>query len=147
MLFFVPLRRTSVVVLSTIALVLSLCLVSLSCVSCASTATTAASSELASESTETAQLGLVHDSQTLAPGQYALVVFGMSCPKCISNVDLQLGRVEGISNPKVDMKHGIVTIDVVGPAAPSREAIFRAILDAGFTLREIRALPQSEVER
>ena len=88
----------------------------------------------------TAHLGAVHSAPTLTPGHYALVVFGMSCPKCISNVDLQLGRIAGIVNPKVDMKHGIVTIEVPGPAEPSRAAIFRAILDAGFTLREIRTL-------
>lgn len=92
----------------------------------------------------TARLGAVHTAATLSPGDYALVVFGMSCPKCISNVDLQLGRIAGIAHPKVDMKHGIVTIEVPGPAEPSREAIFRAILDAGFTLREIRALPAKE---
>jgi copper chaperone CopZ len=62
----------------------------------------------------------------------------MSCPKCISNVDLQLARIEGIRDAKVDMRHGLVTFDVPGPAEPSRAAVSRAILDAGFTLREIR---------
>jgi copper chaperone CopZ len=62
----------------------------------------------------------------------------MSCPKCISNVDLQLARIEGIRDAKVDMRHGLVTFAVPGPAEPSRAAVSRAILDAGFTLREIR---------
>ncbi|MDI9402574.1 MAG: heavy-metal-associated domain-containing protein [Limnohabitans sp.] len=114
---------------------------------CASTVSTTSTDRISSDiNLQSAQLGAVHDAQTLAPGRYALVVFGMSCPKCISNVDLQLGRIDGIANPKVDMKHGIVTIDVDGPVAPSREAVFRAILDAGFTLREIRKLPEGEVQ-
>lgn len=97
------------------------------------------------QSGDAANLGAVYSAPTLPAGRYALVVFGMSCPKCISNVDLQLGKITGVAHPKVDMKHGIVTIDVPGPTEPSRDAIFQAILDAGFTLREIRSLPQAEV--
>ena len=79
---------------------------------------------------------------TLAPGRYDLVVHGMSCPKCISNVDLQLKRIDGVGEPKVDMKHGIVAITVRDGAAPSRAAVAAAITDAGFTLAEIREVPR-----
>lgn len=78
----------------------------------------------------------------LAPGRYDLVVHGMSCPKCISNVDLQLKRIDGVSDPKVDMKHGIVAITVREGASPSRGAVASAITDAGFTLAEIREVPR-----
>lgn len=74
----------------------------------------------------------------LAPGRYDLVVRGMSCPKCISNVDLQLKRIEGVLDPKVDMKNGVVAITVREGASPMRSAIAAAIGDAGFTLAEIR---------
>lgn len=85
----------------------------------------------------TASLAMIGDG-TLAPGRYDLVVRGMSCPKCISNVDLQLKRIDGVVDPKVDMKHGIVAITVRAGASPSRAAIASAISDAGFTLAEIR---------
>jgi copper chaperone CopZ len=62
----------------------------------------------------------------------------MSCPKCISNVDLQLKRIDGVGEPKVDMKNGVVAITVREGAAPSRAAVASAIGDAGFTLVEIR---------
>ena len=75
---------------------------------------------------------------TLAPGRYDLVVHGMSCPKCISNVELQLTRITGVTRPVVDMKNGIVAIDVTGGANPSKDAIANAIADSGFTLVEIR---------
>ena len=75
---------------------------------------------------------------TLAPGRYDLVVRGMSCPKCISNVDLQLKRIDGVVDPKVDMRNGVVAITVRDGAAPSRAAVAAAIGDAGFTLAEIR---------
>lgn len=84
--------------------------------------------------------GAVYAPETLAPGRYALVVLGMSCPKCISNVDLQLARIDGLRDAKVDMRHGLVTFSVPGPTQPSRAAVSQAILDAGFTLREIRRI-------
>ena len=99
-----------------------------------------------SGSSDSIPLGAVDTAPALTPGRYALVVFGMSCPKCISNVDLQLAKIAGVAHPKVDMKHGIVTIEVIGPEQPSREALFRAIGDAGFTLREIRTLKTSEAK-
>jgi copper chaperone CopZ len=76
---------------------------------------------------------------TLAPGRHDLFVRGMSCPKCISNVDLQLKRIDGVVDPQVDMKNGRVAITVREGASPSRAAVARAIEDAGFTLVEIRA--------
>jgi copper chaperone CopZ len=79
---------------------------------------------------------------TLAPGRYDLVVRGMSCPKCISNVDLQLKRIDGVGEPKVDMKNGVVAITVRDGSAPSRAAVATAISDAGFTLTEIREVPR-----
>lgn len=76
--------------------------------------------------------------ESLADGNYTLVVHGMSCPKCISNVELQLARIKGIGHPAIDMKHGFVRIDVEGGSKPSKELIASAIADSGFTLVEIR---------
>jgi len=101
---------------------------------CASITSTVTTSDAASAP------GTVYAPETLAPGRYALVVLGMSCPKCISNVDLQLARIEGLRDAKVDMRHGLVTFAVPGPTQPSRAAVSQAILDAGFTLREIRRI-------
>jgi copper chaperone CopZ len=96
---------------------------------CASTQTT--------PSDRDASLAAIGDG-TLAPRRYDLVVRGMSCPKCISNVDLQLQRIDGVGAPKVDMKIDVVAITGREGAAPSRAAVASAIGDAGFTLVEIR---------
>jgi len=80
----------------------------------------------------------VRGPESLAAGRYTLVVNGMSCPKCISNVEMQLVRVEGVSRPSIDMKNGFVHIAVEGPGAPRKESIATAIADSGFTLVEIR---------
>jgi len=114
------------------ALVAALPLAALSA-GCASTSSTS--------SDRAGALAMVGDG-TLAPGRYDLVVRGMSCPKCISNVDLQLKRIDGVLDPKVDMKHGVVAITVREGAAPARAAIASAISDAGFTLAEIREVPR-----
>lgn len=90
---------------------------------------------------ESARLAMVGDG-TLAPGRYELVVRGMSCPKCVSNVDLQLNRIDGVVDPTVDMKHGIVAITVREGAAPTRAAVAAAVGDAGFTLDQIREAPR-----
>ncbi len=75
---------------------------------------------------------------TLADGSYRLVVHGMSCPKCISNVELQLSRIRGVVRPVIDMKHGFVRIEVEGGAEPSKADLTEAVMDSGFTLVEIR---------
>ncbi|MFM2164179.1 MAG: hypothetical protein RL325_616 [Planctomycetota bacterium] len=82
--------------------------------------------------------GAVRGPESLADGRYTLVVHGMSCPKCISNVEMQLVRVGGIVHPQIDMKNGFVHIAVEGGATPRRDAIASAIEDSGFTLVEIR---------
>ena len=75
----------------------------------------------------------------LVEGRYALEVLGMSCPKCISNVDLQLARIAGVGEVEVDMKNGLVTLAVAPGAEVARARIADAIADAGFTLRAVRA--------
>jgi mercuric ion binding protein len=75
---------------------------------------------------------------SLEPGRYALGVLGMSCPKCISNVDLQLARIDGVSNIAVDMKNGVVRLEVAAGKPVAKSALFAAVNDAGFTLASIR---------
>lgn len=93
-------------------------------------------------STPTSSPAAVAGPELLGDGRYQLVVHGMSCPKCISNVEMQLARIKGIVHPAIDMKHGFVRIDVEGGANPSKNLIASAIADSGFTLVEIRGSEQ-----
>lgn len=77
----------------------------------------------------------------LGPGRYALDVLGMSCPKCISNIDLQLARIAYVSNIQVDMQHGTVAFTVAEGGQVDRAALAEAVADAGFTLAGVRATP------
>lgn len=92
----------------------------------------------ASTPTSNSAPAVVAGPASLSDGRYTLVVHGMSCPKCISNVEMQLTRIKGITRPTVDMKNGFVKVEVEGGAAPSKDAIANAIADSGFTLVEIR---------
>jgi copper chaperone CopZ len=85
-----------------------------------------------------ASAGAVEGPASIGPGRYALEVLGMSCPKCISNVDLQLARIAGVGDIAVDMKHGLVTLSVASGAEVSRDRLAAAVEDAGFTLRAVR---------
>ena len=89
-------------------------------------------------STPTSSPAAVAGPELLGDGRYQLVVHGMSCPKCISNVELQLTRIGGIVRPTVDMKNGLVAFEVEGGRQPSKARIASAIADSGFTLVEIR---------
>lgn len=82
---------------------------------------------------------LAFPTEPIAPGTHRLSVRGMSCPKCVSNVDMQLKRLPGVTNALVDMRNGTVTIDVSGDRRPTARQLANAVEDAGFTLASIDA--------
>jgi copper chaperone CopZ len=69
-----------------------------------------------------------------------LHVRGMSCPKCVTNVDLQVLALPGVQEAHVDMGAGTVRVtfdpDLTAPR-PSQAALARAVERAGFTLAGI----------
>ncbi len=67
-----------------------------------------------------------------------LLVFGLSCPLCASNLATQFRRIPGVAGHRVDLDSGIIHVQVRQGAFVQTEALRRAVTDAGFTLREIR---------
>ena len=104
---------------------------------CRTNASSAATSDSGTDSPRSAPAAVAGPA-SLPDGRYTLVVHGMSCPKCISNVELQLTRIKGVVRPVIDMQHGFVVIEVEGGTAPTKLAITDAVIDSGFTLVEIR---------
>ena len=86
--------------------------------------------------------GAVEGPDPLGPGRYTLSVRGMSCPKCISNVDLQLARIAGVREVAVDMRNGLVRLSIDDRHEVARSALAAAVADAGFTLASIRTEPR-----
>lgn len=101
---------------------------------CASTSesSTAASTHAAPEGTASELKPIEADGATL-------VVKGLSCPLCATNVDKQLLAVPGVSGVDVDLGSGEVKLafSALGQH-PSRADLRRAIVDSGYTLVEIR---------
>lgn len=91
------------------------------------------------------------DSQRTSPAAYSddaihssdsavLHVRGMSCPKCVTNVDLQLLAIPGVSAAHVDMGAGTVTVAfdrAANAPRPSQADLAKAVDRAGFTLAGI----------
>ena len=102
------------------------------------------SSSSVSKGSDHVALGQAAPAQA-APAQAApkssntatLVVHGMGCPQCASNVDRQLLRVPGVQDVKVDMGTGRVTVNYSAANPPSREQLTKAIEETGFTLVNI----------
>ena len=63
-----------------------------------------------------------------------LWINGMACPQCSYNVDLQLKKVDGVEQVKVDMLTGKVLAYLSPSDPPTREQLTEAIADTTFTL-------------
>lgn len=74
-------------------------------------------------------------------GDVLLHVRGMSCPQCITNVDLQLLALRGVQRAHVDMGAGTVRVAVQGDDRPAPADFVRAVERAGFTLAGLEIVP------
>lgn len=62
-----------------------------------------------------------------------LDVTGMTCSSCVRHVDHALRAVAGVSDVKVDLATGKVTVER-DPARATTEALTEAVRDAGYDL-------------
>ncbi|MBI4400302.1 MAG: heavy-metal-associated domain-containing protein [Nitrospirae bacterium] len=69
-------------------------------------------------------------------------VDGASCPFCAFGLEKRLGRIEGVTGVRIEMKEGKAIVTVKKGATVSKHALRQAIEEAGFTPREIIAPPE-----
>ncbi len=82
------------------------------------------------------------DASSLGQGDAAVLhVDGLSCPLCAHNVTLQLKRLDGVRDVRVNLGTGEVRVECDRGGGPSRDALTQAVHDAGFTLKSIEGLP------
>jgi len=62
-----------------------------------------------------------------------IAVEGMTCGHCVSAVQTEVGKVEGVTDVSVDLESGQVTI--VADSAPDPAALQDAVEEAGFEVR------------
>ncbi|MFG2041255.1 heavy-metal-associated domain-containing protein [Dactylosporangium sp. NPDC048998] len=59
-------------------------------------------------------------------------VSGMTCSHCVSAVSEELGRLDGVTDIKVDLSTGAVAVTSDQPLDP--EAVRAAVDEAGYTV-------------
>ena len=62
-----------------------------------------------------------------------IAVEGMTCGHCVSAVQTEVGKVEGVTDVSVDLESGQVTI--VADTSPDPVALQEAVEEAGFEMR------------
>jgi copper ion binding protein len=62
-----------------------------------------------------------------------ITVDGMTCGHCVSAVQSEVGKLDGVTDVSVDLTSGQVTI--VADAAPDAAALQEAVEEAGFEVR------------
>ncbi len=68
-----------------------------------------------------------------------VVVHGMSCPLCATNVDRAIADVPGVDKVAVDMETGDVLVSLTGSPSVTPRALAAAVASTGFTLQTIDA--------
>lgn len=79
--------------------------------------------------------------QPLVGSSARLAVHGMSCPKCVSNVDITLKRLPGVTSAAINMRDGIVDVAFGEGTRPTPRQLAKAVEDAGLTLVRIEVAP------
>ncbi|CAN5857069.1 hypothetical protein BH11PLA1_BH11PLA1_20650 [soil metagenome] len=86
-----------------------------------------------------ADLATAHSTAAIPTENVTLWINGMGCPQCVTNVDLQLERIRGAKDVRVDLGSGKVTARFVETPRPSPQDLFQAVDNAGLTLVKVEA--------
>jgi copper chaperone CopZ len=77
------------------------------------------------------------DDQPIKASIATLVVHGMGCPQCSSNVDKQLLAVPGVQKVQINLGTGEVDVRLVADQQPTGNQLAAAIKKSGYTLVRI----------
>ena len=75
--------------------------------------------------------------QPVTPPTATLLVHGLSCPQCASNVDKQLLAVKGVQQVSVNLGTGQVVVRVNKDQPPTGTQLADAVKKSGYTLVRI----------
>lgn len=84
------------------------------------------------------QRELIEDATPVEGTSAVLLVDGLGCPMCATNVDRQFRNMPGVLSSTVDLEAGEVTVMLTGQPRLTRGQLARAVYDAGFTVRGLR---------
>lgn len=86
---------------------------------------------------QTASKSPTISEQPLTPPTATLVVHGLSCPQCATNVDKQLLAVRGVQQVSVNLGTGQVVVAVASDQPPTGAQLAAAVKKSGYTLVRI----------
>jgi len=82
-------------------------------------------------------LGLIMQTAWAAGTHYDMRVDGLACPFCAYGVEKKLKEIEGVSDIKVDLDKGIVSVNVAEGKSLTEEQMKTLFNDSGFTYRSM----------
>ena len=62
-----------------------------------------------------------------------ITVVGMTCGLCVSAVQSEVGKIDGVTEVSVDLPTG--QVNIVGEQAPDPETLRAAVEEAGYEVR------------
>jgi len=78
-------------------------------------------------------------STSFAAGtNYNIRVDGLACPFCAYGIEKKFKKMDGISNIKVDLDEGLVSVDAKEGVELKEEAMKKLFNDSGFTYRSMK---------
>ncbi len=85
----------------------------------------------------TAPAPTTQPSAAIEADSAAIVVFGMSCPQCSNNLNLQLTAIDGVDDVDVDLGTGDVIV-TLQPGKVTAAQLRQGVIVAGYTVDSIR---------
>ncbi|HEC26429.1 MAG TPA: copper chaperone [Gammaproteobacteria bacterium] len=86
--------------------------------------------------------GLLLIQAAFAAGtHYEMRVDGLACPFCAYGIEKKLKAVDGVSDIKVDLNKGLVSVNMAEGKELSEEQMKKLFKDAGFTYRSMKKSP------
>ncbi len=83
-------------------------------------------------------LSMTISFSALAGGtRYTMRVDGLACPYCAYGIEKKLKKIAGISNIKVNLEKGLVSVDAAEGTKLSEQQMKKLFKDAGFTYRSM----------
>lgn len=73
---------------------------------------------------------------------YSIRVDGLACPFCAYGIEKKFKKMEGISNIKVDLDKGLVTVDAKEGVELKEDKMIKLFNDSGFTFRSMKKTAQ-----
>ncbi len=86
-------------------------------------------------------IGSMQQSFASAGTHYNIRVDGLACPFCAYGIEKKFKKMEGISNIKVDLDNGIVSVDAKDGLVLKEEKLKKLFHDSGFTYRSMKTTP------